>query len=89
MEGFLDLDCGITVTRIVAWLDDELALRHSPNGWVFATQDGTCLVKAEPLESRTIGPISLERTRLVAHGDSDTLAAFEKLFTLRFVSAGG
>ena len=85
----LDLDCGILYARIVAWLDDELALPRDGARWVFAAGRQSCLVDVEPLEDRVFGTIVLERSRLKAVGDAEALAAFEKLFTLRFVSAGG
>ena len=85
----LDLDCGISYERISSWLDDELNLAREGQGWVFRTGSGTAIVRADSLESRSIGPVSLERTHLVARGDSDALDAFERLFTLRFISAGG
>lgn len=86
---FLDVDCGISHARIASWLDDELALPRSGEGWIFSEENGSCLVKVTPLESRVFGTIALERTRLIASGDAEALAAFEKLFTLRFISAGG
>ena len=87
----LDLDCGIAAGRIAAWLNDELALPRSGHGWTFSLQQapGTCCIQLEPLTSRTLGAINLERTRLVVHGDAAAIAAFNKLFTLRFMSAGG
>lgn len=85
----LDLDCGISHARIAAWLDDELGLSRSGDGWVFSAGQGTCLVDVSPLESRVFGTIALERARLRVSGDAFALAAFEKLFTLRFISAGG
>ena len=88
MDG-IDLDCGIATHRIVSWLDDELRLPHDERGWVFTERQCTCIVQVEPLANRQIGPLSLERTRLVTQGDAEALAAFEKLFTLRFVSTGG
>ena len=87
--GHLDLDCGISHARIAAWLNDELALVQSDEGWVFSSESHTCLVKASPLESRVFGTIALERSRLMVSGEAEALAEFEKLFTLRFISAGG
>ena len=85
----LDLDCGISHARIAAWLDDELALPRSEGGWAFFAGDRSCHVEVTPLESRVFSTIALERARLTASGDAEALAAFEKLFTLRFISAGG
>ena len=85
----LDLDCGIAYARIAAWLDDELALSREDGCWLFRDDLQTCRVSLEPLESRTFRRVSIERTRLVAEGDAGALESFEKLFTLRFISAGG
>ena len=94
----LDLDCGIAYARIAAWLDDELALSREDGSWVFheASQPSrpehtgqTCRITLEALENRTFRRVSIERTRLVAEGDAGALESFEKLFTLRFISAGG
>lgn len=85
----LDLDCGISYARIASWLDGELALPRAGDGWTFSTGNDTCLVEVVPLESRAFGTIALERARLMASGDAEALAAFERLFTLRFISAGG
>ena len=87
--GHLDLDCGISHARIAAWLDDELRLPRDRRGWTFSVGYHACLVEVSPLESRALGPIALERARLTASGDAEALASFEKLFTLRFISAGG
>ena len=89
MADALDLDCGIATSRITSWLDDELGLPCSDCCWTFSEHHRTCLVQVEPLESRTFGTISLERTRLIAHGDSEAVESFNRLFTLRFISAGG
>ena len=85
----LDLDCGIAYSRIASWLDDDLALPRNDGRWVFTAGQGTCSISAKPLESRSFSRIELIRTNLVAEGDSDALEVFEKLFTLRFISAGG
>ena len=93
----MDLDCGIPRARIVAWLDNELALPAVPSvpveqgRWIFRAADGgeTCRIALEPLGERTLGGLSLERTRLRADGDEGAVAAFARLFTLRFASAGG
>lgn len=88
-ENNLDLDCGISCARIASWLDDELSLSFTQGSWTYTTQDQSCRIALEPLENRTLGRVSLERTHLTAQGGSDALAEFEKLFTLRFISAGG
>ena len=85
----IDLDCGIAMARIEEWLDGELGLPISDAGWTFPTDGGSCQVRLEPLANRRLGQVQLERTRLVGEGDADALEAFYKLFTLRFLSAGG
>ena len=85
----LDLDCGISYTRIASWLDDELSLPRENWWWTYALGTQTCRIALEQLENRTLGNVSLERTRMTARGDREALSAFEKLFTLRFISAGG
>ena len=91
----IDLDCGISHARIVSWLRDELALPLEGDAWLYSFDGRTCRVLVEPLEPRllassaTLGALAIERAHLVAKGDPDALARFEKLFTLRFISAGG
>lgn len=85
----IDLDCGIAYARIASWLDDELALPRERECWVYALGDQACTITLEPLEDRLLGAVRLERSHLVALGNHDALASFEKLFTLRFISAGG
>ena len=85
----LDLDCGIAYARIATWLDDELALPRPDDRWLYSCDDGTCSIALEPLEKRAFRNVSIERTRLVAEGDQGALDSFDKLFTLRFISAGG
>ena len=85
----IDLDCGISYARIASWLDDELALPRDQKRWLYVHGNESCLVALEPLENRTLGNISLERTHLTVDGDPVAIATFEKLFTLRFISAGG
>ncbi len=85
----IDLDCGISYARIASWLDDELALPREQECWVYTLGDQTCTIALEPLEDRPLGAVHLERSHLTVHGDPDALASFEKLFTLRFISAGG
>ena len=87
--GRIDLDCGIAYARIATWLDDELALPRDESRWVFHDAGKTCRISLELLENRMFRHVSIERTRLVAEGDAEVLASFEKLFTLRFISAGG
>jgi hypothetical protein len=89
MADTIDLDCGIAYGRIAGWLDDELALPSENNAWTYACDGGSCRVAIEPLENRSFGLISLERTHLLVQGDETALASFYKLFTLRFLSAGG
>ena len=85
----IDLDCGISYARIASWLDDELALPREQECWVYTLGAQTCTIALEPLEDRPLGAGHLERSHLTVHGDPDALASFEKLFTLRFISAGG
>lgn len=85
----IDLDCGISYARIASWLDDELALPREQECWVYTLEMQTCTIALEPLEDRPLGAVRLERSHLTALGDRDALASFEKLFTLRFISAGG
>ena len=85
----IDLDCGISYARIASWLDDELALPREQECWVYTLGDQTCTIALEPLEDRPLGAVRLERSHLTTHGERNALASFEKLFTLRFISAGG
>ena len=86
----ITLDCGIAYARIEAWLASELGLACETDGrWTFETDDATCAVALQPLPPRTVGAVSLERTQLVVSGNNAAAEAFMKLFTLRFVSAGG
>lgn len=85
----MELDCGIQYGRIATWLDAELCLPREGEDWVFACDGATCRVSASPLECRAIGGIELERTLLAACGEQGAIDAFRRLFTLRFVSAGG
>lgn len=85
----IDLNCSISYARIASWLDDELALPQKHGQWIYSTDGQVCQIALERLENCALGNISLERTRLVAEGEPGALAAFDKLFTLRFVSAGG
>ena len=85
----MELDCGIQYRRIAAWLDDELRLPREGEEWLFTSDGATCRISASPLESRSLGGIEIERTLLSTHGDQPALDVFERLFTLRFISAGG
>lgn len=85
----LDLDCGIAYVRLASWLDDELALRHSGNQWVFQHSACSCSISLESLENRELRNISIERTRLVVEGEPKAIDEFDRVFTLRFISAGG
>lgn len=89
MDGTLDFDCGIAYARLETWLRDELRLSFDGSSWLYPTEVGPCAVQIEPLESRPLGIVQLERSRLFASGGEDALALFNKAFTLRFVSAGG
>ena len=88
-DDVLDLDCGIAYARIAAWLETELRVPYVEGAWLFTSDGCACRVQIEPLESRPLGSVKLERTRLRASGDPEALARFGRLFTLRFVSAGG
>ena len=84
------LDCGIAYDRIAHWLDDELAIPRNPEGcWTFDALSNSCSIQLTPLGSSTVGPLSFERTELVVEGDAACVAEFYRLFTLRFISAGG
>ena len=85
----LDLDCGIAYERIATWLASELALPKSGPAWVFEHASRSCTVELCELEPRMLRTLSLERCRLIARGDDAAVEEFERLFTLRFVSAGG
>ena len=81
----MELDCGIAKARIDTWLDDELGLE----GRVFHFDGQSCDVATTALESRPLGAIELERTSLQVEGDLQAIEEFMRLFTLRFMSAGG
>ncbi|MBO4365451.1 MAG: hypothetical protein J5804_04065 [Eggerthellaceae bacterium] len=84
------LDCGIAHARLEAWLVDELALsKDDASMWVFENGNASCIVALSHLEDRKLGSFSFERTQVLVDGESAAVAAFMKLFTLRFVSAGG
>jgi len=88
-DNALNFDCGIAYARFEVWLRDELALHFDGTCWLFPTPHGVCHVRISPLESRKLGAVQLERCRLVATGDAEALAVFNKTFTLRSISAGG
>ena len=85
----MELDCGIRSERITSWLGDELSLPHEGEMWGFHHAGGTCHVSASPLPARTLGTVSLERTLVSFSGDLVAVEEFSRLFTLRFMSAGG
>lgn len=85
----IDLDCGIAYSRIEAWLRDELALTFDGGAWVFKQAGESCFIRISPLEPRSLGSVSLERCKLTASGGATAIDVFDRLFTLRFMSAGG
>ena len=85
----MELDCGIACKRIEAWLDNELSLPREGDAWMFSCDEGSCRVEAVAQESRTLGTIALERTLVRVEGNPPATEAFMRLFTLRFMSAGG
>ncbi|MBQ9068122.1 MAG: hypothetical protein IJ131_03535 [Eggerthellaceae bacterium] len=85
----IELDCGIAQQRIVSWLEGELRLPHEDDGYRYSHEGTTCIARTQPLENRTVGTVSIERTALYIEGEADAVAAFMHLFTLRFISAGG
>ena len=85
----MDLDCGIAYDRIASWLSDELSLPCEGARWTFAADGSSCTVTLDRLEPRRFTNLELERSHLVAKGDASAVDAFERLFTLRFMSAGG
>lgn len=85
----MELDCGISHERIVGWLNDERGLPSANGGWTFAYNGSTCRVFADDLGKQTINRVTLERTLLRIEGDPQAVEEFMRLFTLRFVSAGG
>lgn len=85
----MELDCGIRRGRIVGWLRDELALACEGGAWTFVHGGSTCRVSTEELGNRELGKVSLDRTALRVEGDQQAVDEFMRLFTLRFISAGG
>ena len=84
----MELDCGIPIKRIVAWLEDELGLSLQDGMWEYRGE-GMCRIALEPLESRELGMVSIERACMRVEGDKSAMSDFMRLFTLRFMSAGG
>lgn len=85
-----ELDCGIAMRRIAGWLKDELCLSSAESGrYLFTNNNATCSVHIAPLENRSFGTLELERTHMRIEGDLLAVEAFMRLFTLRFISAGG
>jgi len=86
----MELDCGIPEKRIVAWLGEELGLPREHDGWVFKDPEGDlCRIVTKQLDNRTLGVVSIERTLVTVSGSTSAVDAFYRLFTLRFISAGG
>ena len=85
----MELDCGIAYRRIASWLDDELFLPRSGDGWAFDHVGCTCHISASPLPSRKLSTIDLERTLVRIKGEEHATDELYRLFTLRFISAGG
>ena len=85
----MDLDCGIAYGRIASWLSDELSLPYEGSRWTFVHDGSLCTVMLDRLEPRSFSNLELERSHLVVKGDASAVNAFERLFTLRFMSAGG
>ena len=96
----ITLDCGIPYARLTAWLDDELTLSRADDGlWTFACEKApddsqarvasTCQVGLTRLEDRALSNFALEHTQITIDGDAAAVATLMKLFTLRFISAGG
>ena len=85
----MELDCGISCERITAWLDAELGLRREGDGWAFSVAGTSCHVTATPIAGRAIGRVEIERTLLRADGAQEAADELQRLFILRFASAGG
>lgn len=88
-QNTLTYDCGIALKRIRGWLENELGLMRENGIYTFTCSKGSCRITAEPLENRTVGKVSLERTELHVTGNPEALDVFIHAFTLRFISAGG
>ena len=85
----MELDCGIAKARIDEWLDDELALPCGGGRRIFRFEGESCVVSTRELEGRSYGPYTLDRTGLEVTGQDNAVEEFMRLFTLRFISAGG
>ena len=84
------LDCGIAYDRIEMWLDDELGLpRAGEARWSFAEGESACEAALSHLGTETVGMFTFERTGLDIAGNAAGVERFYRLFTLRFLSAGG
>lgn len=95
LSGRRLLDCGVERNRLVSWLDEELALPQGEDGsWTFSNsaagcEAATCRITVKPLPKRRLGSVALPRTSVGIEGDEAACEEFLRLFTLRFVSAGG
>ena len=85
----VELDCGIAKARIDEWLDDELELPCEGGRRIFRFEGESCAVSTHELEGRSYGPYTLDRTGLEVTGQDNAVEEFMRLFTLRFISAGG
>ena len=85
----MELDCGIAFKRIRSWLCDELSLPCQNGVWTYAHEGSSCRVFATDLGKQTVNRVTLERTLLRVEGDGPAADEFMRLFTLRFISAGG
>ena len=86
----LELDCGIAPARILSWLEDELGLTQDESGaYVFESKGLICTATVVPLGKSGRGHFALDRTQLTMSGSEPAVEAFNRLFTLRFLSAGG
>ena len=84
------LDCGIAYERIETWLDVELALPRTGDAtWSFTEGDAACEAALSRLGTETVGMFAFERTGLDIAGNAAGVERFYRLFTLRFLSAGG
>lgn len=95
LSGRRLLDCGIECNRLVSWLDEELALPQGEDGsWTFfgsaaARESTTCRITVKALPKRCMGSMALPHTSVSIEGDEEAREEFLRLFTLRFISAGG
>ena len=63
--------------------------REDARSYEFPTGETCCMVTLTPLENRSVGKVTLERTHLRVEGTKEAVDSFMRLFTLRFISAGG